>query len=61
MTSQTAVAIAVVVLPMVVLGVITAVAARRRGIGLALAVLSGLVFPVTWAIWYVRDRQRASA
>lgn len=35
--------------------VLTAVGARRRGNGAALSVVAGLAFPVTWAVWYVRD------
>ncbi len=44
-------AVAVVVAP----GVLTMLGARRRGSGRPLAVVSGLVFPVTWVIWYVLD------
>jgi hypothetical protein len=39
------------------LPVLTAMGARQRGVGLPLAVLAGLVFPVTWAVWYVRDER----
>lgn len=48
-----------VVVGVIVLGlvsapmVLTAVGARQRGDRLAL--FAGLFFPVTWAIWYVRD------
>ncbi len=34
---------------------LTAVGARRRGNGWVLAVLAGLVFPLTWVHWYVSD------
>jgi len=37
------------------LPVLTALGARRRGVALPLAVLAGLVFPATWAVWYLRD------
>ncbi|NYD40604.1 hypothetical protein [Nocardioides panaciterrulae] len=39
------------------LGVLTGAGARRRGNGWALAGASGLLFPVTWVLWYVRDRR----
>jgi hypothetical protein len=29
----------------------------HRGVGVPLAVLAGLVFPVTWTVWYVRDQR----
>jgi hypothetical protein len=48
------VALAVVALPLCAL---TAVGARRRGAGVAMAILGGLVFPLTWAIWYLRDER----
>jgi hypothetical protein len=34
---------------------LTACGARRRGRGLLAAFLSGLVFPFTWAAWYLVD------
>jgi hypothetical protein len=34
---------------------VTASGARRRGVGTGLAALAGLGFPITWAVWYVRD------
>jgi ABC-type polysaccharide/polyol phosphate export permease len=34
----------------------TALGARRRGRGPLLAVVAGLLFPVTWIVWYVRDK-----
>ena len=37
------------------LAVLTAIGARRRGNRTALALLAGLAYPITWAIWYVRD------
>ena len=46
-----------VALPVGALGVLTGAGARRRGAGWALAVASGLLFPVTWVLWYVRDRR----
>jgi hypothetical protein len=33
----------------------TTVGARRRGQGVPAALLAGLFFPVTWAVWYLRD------
>ena len=43
------------VVPLVPLGPLTALGARRRGNPWALAMLAGLVFPLTWAHWYVSD------
>lgn len=43
----------------ILLMVLTAIGAHRRGEALALAVFSGLVFPVTWIAWYVADNHRA--
>ena len=37
--------------------VLTGLGARRRGAGWPLAMVSGLAFPVTWAVWYVRDER----
>ena len=41
----------------VMLAALTVVGSRRRGAAPALAVLSGLFFPVTWVAWYVWDEQ----
>ncbi|VXB76787.1 hypothetical protein [Nocardioides sp. AX2bis] len=43
------------VVPLVAFGPLTALGARRRGNPWALAVLAGLVFPLTWVHWYVAD------
>jgi hypothetical protein len=40
-----------------VLPVLTAVGARRRGYGVAAALITGLFFPVTWTVWYLRDER----
>jgi hypothetical protein len=45
-------AVALVVLP---LPVLTALGAHRRGVGPALALIAGLLFPITWTVWYLRD------
>ena len=34
---------------------LTAVGARTRGQPLLPALLAGLAWPLTWAVWYVRD------
>jgi hypothetical protein len=39
---------------------LTAVGAHRRGRGNVVAVVSGLVFPLTWAAWYLVDERRSS-
>lgn len=52
-------AVIVVAVVLLVVGspfaVLTAIGARRRGNRMALALLAGLAYPVTWVIWYVRD------
>lgn len=35
--------------------VLTGTGQRRRGSGLAVALVAGAFFPVTWAVWYVAD------
>jgi hypothetical protein len=37
--------------------VLTCVGACRRGAGVATAVVGGIFFPVTWAVWYARDER----
>lgn len=37
--------------------VLTVLGQRRRGSGLASAVLAGAFFPVAWAVWYVADER----
>ena len=34
---------------------LTASGEHRRGRGVALSFAAGLLFPITWAIWYLRD------
>jgi hypothetical protein len=41
------------------LGALTAVGAGRRGQRWPRALLSGLLFPVTWVAWYLADRRLA--
>ena len=36
---------------------LTAWGAHRRGRGTVAAVVSGLLFPFTWAVWYVKDER----
>lgn len=38
---------------------LTAVGERHRGHGIPLAVAAGIFFPVTWAVWYLRDERAA--
>jgi hypothetical protein len=49
------------VLPVAVLiiavAVLTGQGASKRGAGVQLAVLSGLMFPITWVVWYIHDEQ----
>jgi hypothetical protein len=37
--------------------VLTASGERSRGRGIAVAVAAGIFFPVSWAVWYVRDER----
>ena len=37
--------------------VLTTLGAHQRGYSLPLALLAGLLFPVTWPLWYVRDER----
>jgi hypothetical protein len=37
------------------LAVLTAIGAHRRGDGLAVSVVAGLAYPITWVAWYLRD------
>lgn len=43
--------------PVLVLATLTALGELRRGLGVGAAAGAGLFFPVTWAVWYVRDRR----
>ncbi len=35
----------------------TCLGSRRRGNSYRVALISGLCFPVAWAVWYVRDER----
>ena len=48
------VVLAVIGLP---LALPTALGARKRGAAGLRALLVGLVWPVTWAVWYVKDER----
>jgi hypothetical protein len=37
------------------LAVLTALGAHERGQSIALSAVAGAFFPVTWAVWYMRD------
>jgi hypothetical protein len=39
------------------LALLTALGAHRRGLAIPLAAVAGLLFPVTWTVWYVRDER----
>ena len=54
------VAVLVAAALVVALGALTALGQRRRGGGLAWAVLAGLFFPVAWITWYAHDTWQAS-
>lgn len=36
---------------------LTTIGARRRGRGLMVALLAGLLFPIAWVVWYLRDER----
>jgi hypothetical protein len=40
---------------MLALMMMTGEGGRRRGESVPIAVLAGVFFPITWAVWYVRD------
>ena len=43
---------------MVALGLLTSLGERRRGARAVVVPLAGLLFPVTWVVWYARDELR---
>ena len=52
------VAVAVVVAAvLLVLVVLTAIGQRRRGTGVVLSLAGGLVFPIAWVVWYLKDQR----
>ena len=48
-------AIGLFAVALLALAVLTALGSMRRGARLPAAALSGLFFPVTWVLWYLRD------
>jgi hypothetical protein len=48
-------AVAGLVIVWLALGVLTAAGARHRGHSWGPALASGLLFPVTWVMWYLTD------
>jgi hypothetical protein len=52
--AATALVVAVLVVP---LGALTASGALRRGYAVPLAIAAGALYPITWAVWYVRDER----
>jgi hypothetical protein len=51
-------AVAGLVTAWLVLAVLTVAGARRRGERWPLALVSGLLFPVTWVRWYLVDARQ---
>jgi hypothetical protein len=39
------------------LALLTALGAHRRGLAIPLAAVTGILFPITWTVWYVRDER----
>ncbi len=52
MLLQTLLVFAVISSP---LALLTAIGAHQRGLAVPLAWLAGLIWPVTWTFWYVKD------
>lgn len=48
-------AVLAVLVVALMLAVLTALGAHERGQSIALSAVAGAFFPVTWAVWYVRD------
>jgi hypothetical protein len=46
---------------LVALATLTAIGERRRGGGLVVVLIAGLLFPLTWIAWYARDELRTSS
>ncbi|KRA38402.1 MULTISPECIES: hypothetical protein [unclassified Nocardioides] len=46
---------ALATISLVALMALTSSGQRRRSPGLAVALMAGLFFPVTWTVWYLRD------
>jgi hypothetical protein len=46
-------------LPWLALGSLTVIGARRRGQRWRTVWLSGLLFPLTWVVWYLVDQRPA--
>jgi hypothetical protein len=47
--------VVLLVLAAAVLPVTTGLGSRRRGASVPVALVAGLLFPLTWIWWYVRD------
>jgi hypothetical protein len=50
-----AIVVGLLTIALLALAVLTALGSLRRGARLPAAALSGLFFPVTWVLWYLRD------
>ncbi len=55
MTTVLVLGVALGIALLLTLPTLTALGARRRGSGPAGAVVSGVFFPITWTVWYLRD------
>ncbi|WP_418063623.1 hypothetical protein [Pimelobacter simplex] len=47
--------LAVLAAPLVALALLTGAGERRRSPRWDVAIVAGAFFPVTWAVWYLRD------
>lgn len=55
MDESLAIVVGLLAVALLALAVLTALGSLRRGARLPTAALSGLFFPVTWVLWYLRD------
>ena len=55
MEAEVAAALLICGAVMAPLMVLTAVGERSRGSGPLIALVAAVFFPITWAVWYVRD------
>lgn len=57
MPSGVVLAMLLVAVPALALAVLTGLGEHRRGASLPVVLGAGLLFPLAWVSWYVRDRR----
>jgi hypothetical protein len=55
METEVAAVLLICVAVLVAMMALTAVGERGRGRGPLVVLVAGVFFPITWAVWYVRD------